>query len=620
MVAKIRNMPERMHSVEGPGLDYDTIERLAVSELEQLVTELKGDALTIMHDAGSGHPGTVLSGLRARLVYHWTIGDRPYHVSNGHSVPIDVVIGHRFGNISDVEMANFRNILLSGHNEARTQPVPSGLLGQGPGIANGYARAELLRETGRRIYCFCGDGETDEGAVWEAFEDAATNGLDVCYVINGNRKNLTGSLVHPLETKIKAWEALGIRIIVADNKVAALAEAYNKAESADGPVAIVVDSVKGEGVSFMEGEPSGWHGNPITDEQYEHAMQELGLEPTTFKRPESRIRVARDSGVAAAIDMLESKGIGSSAAATRDANSYLAELGDAHNNLVVLIPDIGKSVKTATFAAAFPGRHLDSGIKELEATLTAMGLSAQGFKTVVSTFDGFTYIPFSAIRMADYGCLGNLGFSFTHAELIGEDGPSHLMTENLGAWLGLHNIGIIANPADLRQANSCLEYAVQSGEMFYLRLGRPKMPNIYGEVPEPGKADVIRRGNRQGPVLVATGQTVYNSLVAAEMLHREGIEATVINVAYLRPFDPANSIARAAYQRHVIVAEAHNPQVGLASLVKSRLLGPNGASCTGVTAIGINSYVPSAPIEMQQALFGLLPEQIYAAAKQAMRR
>ncbi|MBS3122615.1 hypothetical protein J4434_07070 [Candidatus Woesearchaeota archaeon] len=657
----------------------DEIKAISQDGLEQVIKELKGDVLTLVHDAGSGHCGGSLSLIRALFMYYRNVHQegRQMHLSEGHCVPALYAIGHRFGDISDEEMEDFRRIKqikgstsdnrrvklieagacdhddalwvgLSGHADKRVQLVPSGLLGQGPGVANGMARAgRIIAGTNgvsnsieKKVYCFCGDGETDEGAVWEAVEAAVNSNLNVCYVINNNEKNLSGSLVNDFDAKEKAMRGFGIHVIGADNTLDSLTESYKSAEAYHGPVAIIVRSTKGEGVSFMENEQSGWHGNPLTDEQYAASMKELGLEAKTFRtsslaqKPQpphhtSSSIVVTDDKRAKAISSLKEKGLGLTEAPTRKANELFAELGNEDDKLVVLIPDIGKSVVMDKFAKAHPQRFFDVGIKEMEATLEAMGLSASGFKPIVSTFDGFTYIPFSAIRMADYGGL-NVGFVFTHAEFIGEDGPSHLMTENLGAWLGLHNIGAIANPADIVQAKQIIKDCVKEGEMFYIRLGRPNVPTIYAgrrEVPMYEIADILRyhhssEDNMPHVQIITTGQEVWESLIAAEMLLQENISPQVVNVAYFKPFD-AETIRRHCCD-HIFVVEAHNPKTGLASLVSSALVDRH---CDGkrlgiksFTSLGIEGYVPSGTIEEQKKHCGLLGEQIYQRIREQIKK
>jgi len=603
------------------GIRVDEIREYTEEGLENLVRELKGEVLTLVHDSGSGHCGGSMSMMKALVSYFRTVHDdyRPnLHLSKGHCVPALYAIGHRFGNITDEEMARFRTIEgLSGHADKRVQAVPSGILGQGAGVVNGMALGEDLNIDNKIVYAFLGDGEMDEPAVWGAIKAAGESGLNVCYVIDYNNKNLTGELVGDFDTRLEAMTYFGFDVNEIENTFEELENVYRRAESYEGPVAMVVDTVKGEGVSFMEEDPSGWHGNPLSDEQYQQAMQELGLEPFTFRTKEANryIEVVRDQRVEGAVARLREQGFGLGKIPTRKANEYLAELGEKEDQLFVLIPDIGKSVVVDTFARKFPRRFRDVGIDEGGAVLEAMGLAVSGYKPIVSTFDGFNYVFFQAVRMADYGELPFLGFNLTHAEFIGEDGPSHLITENLGAWLGLYNIKTISNAADFSQAVQAIDYSVEQGGLFYNRLGRPAVPEIYGkrELPEPGKADVLMRGDKKSPLFITTGQEVWESLVAAEMLREDGYSSTVVNVAYFKPFDE-ETVCKLSAGKLVVIPEAHNPNVGLNSLVANSLV-RTGTQARKVVQMGVKGYVPSGSIEAQKEYCGLLGEQIYERVK-----
>lgn len=599
-------------------IDLEKIRALPDSELEQTIKELKGNVLTLVHDAGSGHCGGSLSLMRALMLYYREIHDeerRGPHLSKGHCVPALYALGHRFGDITLEEMARFRTPEgLSGHAEGRVQAVPSGLLGLGGGIVNGMAR-----ESRKKVYGFFGDGELDEPAMWGALERATNGGFNVCYVIDFNGKNLSGPLKRNFDTKAGAIEMLGIKVIDPDNNVEQLSRAFQEAEEYRGPVALIVHSIKGEGISFMKAHPNGWHGDPLPDDKYEQAMGELGLSRRSFREICGPPITVRDLCVEGAMARLKEKGFGLTEEATRTANNYWAELGRRDDRIRVLIPDIGKSVNMDKFAQEFPERFTDVGIDEMSAVLEATGMSACGLKPVVSTFDGFTHIPFSAIRMADYGKVPFLGVVMTHCEFLGEDGPSHLMTENLGAWLGLYNLRTLVNPADILQARQGLEFAAERGGLFYARLGRPKVPTLYTPInlPPPGRADVLRSGSATAPVIITTGQEVWESLIAAELLENDGVKPAVINVAYFHPFD-GGTIAREASGRLVVTAEAHNPQVGLASLVAYHLA-KEGVHHLGFVPLGTTGYVPSGTIEQQKQLFGLLGKQIYERITQEIR-
>jgi len=207
----------------------------------------------------------------------------------------------------------------------------------------------------------------------------------------------------------------------------------------------------------------------------------------------------------------------------------------------------------------------------------------------------------------------------THTEFIGEDGASHQVTENLGFWLGLYNISHVGIPADKVQGVRQIGETMDIGGIRYERLGRPKVPTLYTEetLPAYGKAHVLREGASDGPVIFTCGQEVWESLVAAEMLSQDKVEATVVNVSYLKPFD-GETINCEAAGRHVFVTEVHNPAVGLASVVSMGLM-KGAIPIMGFTPMGVTGYVPSAPITTQKHMCGLLGEQIYERVKETVR-
>jgi len=134
---------------------------------------------------------------------------------------------------------------------------------------------------------------------------------------------------------------------------------------------------------------------------------------------------------------------------------------------------------------------------------------------------------------------------------------------------------------------------------------------------DPWKIRTLVEGSPTDPVIFATGQTVWESLIAAEMLTRYDIHPTVVDVPYFRPFD-ARGVSNASRNKKIFVAEAHNPYVGLASAVASAL--GIGTPHKGITQMGITGYVPSGSIEAQKKHCGLLGEQIFERVRNIIGR
>ena len=155
-------------------------------------------------------------------------------------------------------------------------------LGQGLSIANGLALAFRMQEKSNRVYCLLGDGELQEGQVWEAVMTAAQHKLDnLCAMVDYNRVQLDGTLaeIKDLGDLAAKWRDFGWNVIELDgHDIQAVVEAYRQAKVCKGkPTVLMANTIKGKGVSFMEND-CNWHGNAPNAEQLRQALSELGLE------------------------------------------------------------------------------------------------------------------------------------------------------------------------------------------------------------------------------------------------------------------------------------------------------------------------------------------------------
>ncbi len=265
-------------------------------DLAPLCRTIRRDVLTMTHAAGSGHPGGSLSAVEILATLYCGVlsvdparPDDPdrdrFLLSKGHAAPVLYSVLARRGFFDPALLPTLRQFgsPLQGHPHMGRLPgldCSSGSLGQGLSIANGLAMA--ARRTGRsyRTYCLMGDGEIQEGQVWEAAMFAGNHGLDnLCLVVDHNRLQIDGSNEEvnspmPIADKFRAFKFNVIE--VADgNDMAQVREAFQAARAhKGGPTCIVAETVKGKGVSFME-DQVGWHGKAPNDEQYAQAMAEL---------------------------------------------------------------------------------------------------------------------------------------------------------------------------------------------------------------------------------------------------------------------------------------------------------------------------------------------------------
>ena len=208
-------------------------------------------------------------------------------LSKGHCSPALYATLALKGFFSMDELKNFRNInsILQGHPDMKKIPgvdMSTGSLGQGLSAANGMAIAGKLDKKDYRVYAILGDGEIEEGQVWEAAMASAKYKLDnLCIFIDNNNLQIDGTIdkiinPYPIDKK---FESFGFYVInINGNDTKEIEEALNKAKQIKGkPTAIIAKTIKGKGVSFMENSV-GWHGKAPNEEEYKMALKELGGE------------------------------------------------------------------------------------------------------------------------------------------------------------------------------------------------------------------------------------------------------------------------------------------------------------------------------------------------------
>ena len=205
-------------------------------------------------------------------------------LSKGHaSAALYAVLAER-GYFSKDELKGFRKLgsMLQGHPDMKHIPgvdMTAGSLGQGLSVANGMAISSKLDERGFRVYCIVGDGEIEEGQIWEAAMASAHYKLDnLCLVVDNNNLQIDGKVsdvmsVYPLKEK---FEAFGFEVLEVDgNDIDELITVFDKAKTVKGkPTAIIAKTIKGKGVSFME-DKADWHGKAPNDEEYKTAIEDL---------------------------------------------------------------------------------------------------------------------------------------------------------------------------------------------------------------------------------------------------------------------------------------------------------------------------------------------------------
>ena len=263
--------------------------------LKEKAAELRKDVITMIYEAQSGHPGGSLSAADfvAALYFSemkvdpknpkWPDRDR-FVLSKGHACPIQYAALAELGFFDKSVLSTLRKegSILQGHPDMKHIPgvdMSSGSLGQGISAAVGMAIAGKLDNADYRVYTLLGDGEIQEGQVWEASMLAAHRKLDnLVVIVDNNNLQIDGAITevnspYPIDKK---FEAFNFHVINIDgNDFDQIRAAFKEARETKGmPTAIIAKTVKGKGVSFMEN-VCDWHGKAPNDEQYEVAMADL---------------------------------------------------------------------------------------------------------------------------------------------------------------------------------------------------------------------------------------------------------------------------------------------------------------------------------------------------------
>ena len=293
----------------------------------------------------------------------------------------------------------------------------------------------------------------------------------------------------------------------------------------------------------------------------------------------------------------------------------LIELGNEHDNLVVLDADLAAATQTGKFKKVFPERFFDCGIAESNLMGVAAGLATTGMVPFASTFAMFAAgRAFEQVRNSiGYPHL-NVKIGATHAGIsVGEDGATHQCNEDIALMRTIPGMTII-NPADDVEAKAAVRAAYEMDGPVYLRFGRLAVP-VINDTPdykfEIGKGITLKEG--KDVAIIATGLCVNSALEAAEMLVKDGIDAKVINIHTIKPLDEELIVAAAKETGKVVTVEEHSVIGGLGGAVCEVL---SEKAPVPVKRIGVNDvFGESGPAVKLIEKYGLDGKGVYSSVK-----
>lgn len=589
-----------MHQVAGP--PHVPPSRIAV--LDGIAAEIRRDVVSALEHAGHehrGHPGAALSivDLVTALYFEvmrvdperpdWPDRDR-FVLSKGHGCMALYAALARRGFFDPQHLRTFRRAgsILQGHPDMRKTPgvdMTSGSLGHGLSAGVGLALDARARGSGSRTFVILGDGELQEGLVWEGAMAAAKYAVDtlVAFVdCNGLQSSGRVDDVMPIDPLAEKWHAFGWQVQTIDgHNMKEILTAVTAAGSTTRPTVVLARTIKGKGVAYMEGD-NRWH---------------------------QACPVATNAGAAGPARR-------ASASCRAAFGDTVLELFREGRPVMAVTSDTRSSMGLDAFAREAPGHHVEVGIAEQNLMTVAAGLAANGRTVFAATYATFasmraveqirTFLAYPRLNVIVVAGLGGL--------TGGIEGVAHLALEDLGMLRCIPDL-VILNPADAIETRQLVRAAADHQGPVYIRLGRDDSPVVCGDGDEiaigPGR---ILAEHGWDAALMTSGLIAVDVLDAAESLRGDGIACAVLEFPTLKPIDQDLILRAAGRALHLFTIEEHNVVGGLGSAVCDVLAGSAPAI---VNRIGINDvFLESGSPSELRAKYGLTAGAIAARVRQ----
>ncbi|PIR74330.1 MAG: transketolase [Candidatus Magasanikbacteria bacterium CG10_big_fil_rev_8_21_14_0_10_47_10] len=607
----------------------DNLTKADIAFLETFSKSCRHSILAMVTNAQSGHPGGSLGCIDyLSLLYTYIIGKTgdPVIVSNGHISPAVYAVLAEMGYIPKHEVIKgFRKIGFpyEGHVARHVPGVwyGTGPLGAGVGAASGFALAEkLLPGKTKNVYALIGDGESQEGQVYEMMNFAAKYTLNNFIVfMDYNLVQLSDGVNEIMPVHYKAhFQAAGWEVIdVAGHDYQDMWRGLRHAQkSKTKPVLLLGHTIMGKGVDFMEktgkAHQADWHGkapkadqakamletlNPTAEEKklITQYRKKITWQPKKPSFPKLGSKMSVKTGIPRLYEADQ---------LTDCRSAYgmaLLDLAKTNTNVVALTADLADSVKTSYVKEEIPKRHIECGIAEQQMVSCSGGLSLSGMIPFCSTFGAFmTSRAKDQARVNDIN-EANVKMVATHCGLsVGEDGPTHQAIDDMGSMLGLFNTMVI-EPADPNHCDRIIRHIASHYGNFYVRMGRHKIPVLTDKngapfydqdyVYEYGKCDLLRKGSS---ITLATSGAVANEALKVVDGMKKGTAELVI-VSSPKKFDATlwTSIKKTG---RVLVVEDHNTMSGMGAMIARELeltnICPNAFHMLGVEQYQLSGTAP----------------------------
>lgn len=576
------------------------------------------NTLVAVKKAGSGHLGSSLSAMDIVTYLYLNelnvleVGlDSPdrdiYFSSKGHDVPGLYSLFYALGIIPEEKLLMLRRLHgLDGHPEVRQPGIEAstGSLGMGISKAKGMAWAKTYNKNKGNVYVLTGDGEFQEGQIWESLQATAHQKVNNVTAIMDHNKYQTDMLVadvNNIEDVVTKVSAFGWYVVkINGHDFNELKKTFTQLKNvSDKPKMIIADTIKGRGVSFMEKPLTEtfqgktlykWHSGAPDDESYVKGLAELS---------ESINKLANEIGLRK-INIPENKADGKVATkldkefVTDAYGEALVELAKTNKKFVVLDGDLSADCKLRNFEKAYPDRFIENGIAEQDMVSMAGGLARMGLIPIVNTFASFLAARANEQIYNNAGEKTKIIYTCHFAGMIpAGPGKSHQSVRDISLFGALPNVTII-QPCNAQETKWATDYCINVAEencVLRLVIG-PSPERIQLPVDYKFKVGVgaeLTEGNDAilfgyGPVML------HEALVAADYLKKIGFGLKVVNMPWLNKIDLEWLKEVVKNQKRIFVLEDHSAIGGLGDRILNELVKIREISGFEFTNLGLTEY------------------------------
>jgi transketolase len=576
------------------------------------------NTLVAVKKAGSGHLGSSLSAMDITAYLYlselnvFNVGfDSPdrdiYFSSKGHDVPGLYSLFYALGIIPEEKLLMLRRLNgLDGHPEVRQPGIEAstGSLGMGISKAKGMAWAKSYNKNKGHVYVLTGDGEFQEGQIYESLQAAAHQHVNNITAIMDHNKYQTDMLVadvNNIEDVVKKVSAFGWHVVrINGHDFNVLKKTFSELKKVtDKPKMIIADTIKGRGVSFMEKPLTEtfqgktlykWHSGAPDDESYVKGLNELSgsIKKLADELGIGKINIPDNKAEGKAITKMDKEFV------TEAYGDALVELAKTNKKFVVLDGDLSADCKLRNFEKTYPDRFIENGIAEQDMVSMAGGLARMGLIPIVNTFASFLAARANEQIYNNAGEKTKIIYTCHFSGMIpAGPGKSHQSVRDISLFGALPNVTII-QPCNAEETKWATDYCINKAEencMLRLVIGpspeKIQLPDKYKFKVGVGAelthgTDAILFG--YGPVML------HEALVAAEYLTKIGFGLKVVNMPWLNKIDEQWLKYVVSDQKRIFALEDHSAIGGLGDRLLNALVEIGAIANKEFTNLGLKEY------------------------------